>query len=158
MRSVLAPAPHPDSTSGLSSVTREDSFLRNTNDIEINQEYFEVKVNFYFMIILDIHVDIIKKQNCIGTDMNKIIIKRKQTATNNQIGDSRNIHHNSQKHLKIFALNIFAALYQKPKPTLRFKHANVLAGAKLFYLISFQSTYFFLKTNSIFFKGISKAI
>ena len=29
MRSVLAPAPHPEPTSRLSSVTREDSFLRN---------------------------------------------------------------------------------------------------------------------------------
>ena len=29
MRSVLAPAPHPEPTSRLSSVTRDDSFLRN---------------------------------------------------------------------------------------------------------------------------------
>ena len=29
MRSVLAPAPHPEPTSRLNSVTRDDSFLRN---------------------------------------------------------------------------------------------------------------------------------
>ena len=29
MRSVLAPEPHPEPTSRLSSVTREDNFLRN---------------------------------------------------------------------------------------------------------------------------------
>ena len=34
MRSVLAPAPHHEPTSGLSSVTHEDSFLRNATTVD----------------------------------------------------------------------------------------------------------------------------
>ena len=56
MRSVLAPAPHPEPTSRLNSVTRDDSFLRNAtkwwrNVSDLSSFTFVIQLSSYRFLL-----------------------------------------------------------------------------------------------------------